>query len=71
MKYELKIKGMMCMHCQKHASDALNGMEKVKHAEVDLENETATVEALEPIAEQEFKDVIAEEGYEVVSFKEL
>ena len=71
MKYELKIKGMMCMHCQKHASDALNGMAKVKHAEVDLENETATVEALEPITEQEFKDVIAEEGYEVVSFKEL
>ncbi len=37
MKYELVIKGMMCQHCQKHASDALNAM-AVSAEAVKIEN---------------------------------
>ena len=38
----LTIEGMMCMHCQKHATDALNAIEGVS-AEVNLEEKKAYV----------------------------
>lgn len=66
MKYELKIKGMMCQHCQKHASDALNAMEGVKMAEVNLSAGTAEVHAEREISMDEFEKVIADAGYELV-----
>ncbi|MEE0514464.1 MAG: heavy metal translocating P-type ATPase, partial [Emergencia sp.] len=66
MKYELVIKGMMCQHCQKHASDALNAMEGVKQAEVNLSAGTAEVHAEREISMDEFAKVIADAGYELV-----
>lgn len=66
MKYQLKIKGMMCQHCQKHASDALNAMEGVKTAEVNLSEGTAEVYAEREISADEFAKVIADAGYELV-----
>ena len=66
MKYELVIKGMMCQHCQKHASDALNAMEGVKLAEVNLSAGTAEVHAEREISMDEFAKVIADAGYELV-----
>ncbi len=65
MKYELKIDGMMCQHCQKHVSDALNAMEGVT-AEVDLENKTASVTADREISTEEFAKVIEDAGYTLV-----
>ena len=65
MKYELKIEGMMCQHCQKHVKDALNAMEGVS-AEVDLENKSASVTADREISMDEFAGVIEEAGYTLV-----
>lgn len=65
MKYELKIEGMMCMHCQKHMSDALNKMEGVT-AEVNLEEGKAYVTSEKEISMDEFKAVVEEAGYTLV-----
>lgn len=65
MKYELKIEGMMCMHCQKHMSDALNKMEGVT-AEVNLEEGKAYVTSEKEITMDEFKAVVEEAGYTLV-----
>ena len=65
MKYELKIEGMMCQHCQKHVYDALNAMEGVT-AEVNLEEKTATVTSDREISDDEFARVIEEAGYKLV-----
>lgn len=66
MKYELKIEGMMCQHCQKHAHDALAKMEGVTAVDVNLEEKSATVEADREITADEFAEVIKEAGYELI-----
>lgn len=66
MKTELKIEGMMCMHCQKHVHDALSKMEGVTSVDVNLENKSALVEATREIPVEEFRAVITEAGYELV-----
>ena len=60
----LTIEGMMCMHCQKHATDALNAIEGVS-AEVNLAEKKAYVKADREIADDVFKKAIADAGYEV------
>ena len=62
MKYELKIEGMMCMHCQRHMTEALNKMEGVQ-AEINLEEKTAYVTADREISMDEFQAVVDEAGY--------
>ena len=66
MKYEFKVEGMMCMHCQKHVNDALSAMDGVTKVDVDLEGKKAAVEADREISMDEFKKVISEAGYEIV-----
>ena len=60
----LTIEGMMCMHCQKHATDALNAIEGVS-AEVNLEEKKAYVKTDREIDDAVFKKAIADAGYEV------
>ena len=69
MKYELKIEGMMCQHCQKHMTEALNKMDGV-NAVVDLENGSAAVEADKAVSEDEFAAVTEEAGYTLTGYKE-
>jgi Cu+-exporting ATPase len=66
MKTELKIEGMMCMHCQKHVQEALQAMPGVTDVNVDLEGKKATVVANRDIAKDEFAKVITDAGYELV-----
>jgi len=66
MKTELRIEGMMCMHCQKHVQDALSRLAGVVSVEVSLENKTASVEAVREIPRQEFETAITEAGYELL-----
>ena len=43
MKTELKVEGMMCVHCKAHVEKALLGVAGVESAEANLETNTATV----------------------------
>lgn len=66
MKTTLKIKGMMCQHCQQHVHDALAKMDGVTDVVVDLKNNTADVTATKSISTDAFADVIANAGYELI-----
>ncbi len=70
MKYDLKIEGMMCQHCQKHMTDGLNAMEGVT-AEIDLEAGIAHVTSTREIPEEEFKQVVTDTGYTLVNVETL
>lgn len=67
MEKVLKIEGMMCMHCVKHVTDALNAVEGVKVQNVDLQKKTATVEVAENVDDGALKAAVENAGYEVVS----
>lgn len=63
MKRTLKISGMSCGHCVKHVSNALSDIEGVTNVAVSLENNTATVETNNEIADSVFADALEEAGY--------
>ena len=65
MKKVLTIEGMMCGHCTGRVEQALNALEGVK-AEVSLDNKTATVTAVEEIAEELLVKAVTDAGYTVV-----
>lgn len=60
----LKIKGMMCAHCQKHVHNALAAVPGVEHVEVKLEEGLAMVEGQAGL--DALKAAVKEAGYEVV-----
>ena len=68
MKKKILIEGMKCEHCVGHVKDALEGLDKVTSVEVSLENNYAIVETTN--SNEELKEAIEEEGYDVVKIKE-
>ena len=64
MEKKVVIEGMMCMHCQAHATKALNALPGVT-ATVDLESKTATV--VGDVTDEAIIAAIDEAGYKVVS----
>lgn len=68
-KISLKINGLMCMHCAKRASDALNQVDGVSKVKIDLDAKEATFIYKNDDLEI-FKTVISEAGYELVSIEE-
>jgi len=68
MKKKILIEGMKCEHCVGHVKDALEGLDKVTSVEVSLENNYAIVETTN--SNEELKEAIEEEGYDVVKIEE-
>ena len=66
----LTIEGMMCMHCQKHVSDALNAINGVS-AEVNLEEKKAYVKMDQEITDEVFQKAVADAGYEVTKVERV
>lgn len=66
MKKELVIEGMMCDHCKKHVEEALNAMDGVTEAVVELADKKAYVTLEKEIPMDEFAKVIDEEGYTLI-----
>ncbi|WP_035294201.1 copper ion binding protein [Clostridium sp. KNHs214] len=66
MKKTLKVEGMSCMHCVKHVKDALEELEGVKNAEVDLQLKTVKVEMEKNIEDNILKNAVEDAGYEVI-----
>ncbi len=63
----LHVKGMSCKMCVKHVTEALEGINGVQKAQVSLDEETAHVR-YDPnrVNFEQFRDAVAEAGYEVV-----
>ena len=68
MEKKMNIEGMMCPHCQKHVSQALNSIEGVK-ATVDLENHCAYLQLDRDIEESLLVKAVEDAGYSVKGFE--
>lgn len=66
---ELTVEGMMCKHCARHVTEALQtlGLE----AEVDLEAGKVKVSAKEAATEKQMRQAIEEAGYRLVAIEKL
>ncbi|EHJ02205.1 Heavy metal transport/detoxification protein [Clostridium sp. DL-VIII] len=67
MKKKILIEGMSCEHCVAHVKEGLENLDKVTSVEVSLENKWAIVETEN--SDDELKNAIEEEGYDVVNIK--
>ena len=65
MKKTLTIEGMMCQHCVRHVTNALQGVNGVTTVTVDLDKKTAVVEFSEAVADETLISAVTEAGYEV------
>ena len=64
MEKKLSVEGMMCQHCVAHVKKALEGVEGVEEAVVDLDSNSATAKLSADVADQMLVDAIVDAGYE-------
>ena len=64
MEKKLSVEGMMCQHCVAHVKKALEGVEGVEEAVVDLDSNSATAKLSADLADQVLVDAIVDAGYE-------
>ena len=66
MTKTMKIKGMMCGHCEAHVKKALEAIDGVTEAKVSHEAGTAEVTMDQEISDEVLVKAVTDEGYEVV-----
>ncbi len=64
MEKTLKVEGMMCMHCVGHVKKALEGIEGVQEAVVDLDAGTAKALLSSDVADDALIAAVVDAGYE-------
>lgn len=62
----VKVKGMMCAHCEKHVSDAVKALDGVVDCKADKDAEQAVVTMDKDVAKADIAKAIEDAGYEVV-----
>ena len=65
----ITIEGMHCNHCKMAVEKVLKKLEGVQFAEVDLEKKIAIVEYEGNLENEMIKEVITEEGFEVINIE--
>ena len=68
-KQTLVVEGMMCEHCAAHVKEALEKIEGVTGAKVDLKEKTATVKVKEGLEESVYRQAIEDAGYKLVEVR--
>lgn len=68
MTKTISIEGMMCQHCVKHVTDALNKLEGVT-AQVSLENKNAVCQVSGVVTDDALKAAVVDAGYEVTGIR--
>ena len=66
MEKEMKIEGMMCMHCEARVKKCLEELEGVTEAIVSHENNSALVKLSKNIPFEVLKKTVEEQGYTVI-----
>ena len=66
MEKKIMIEGMMCMHCVKHVTDALNNVEGVEVKEVSLDGGYALIDLTNDVDDETLAKSIEEAGYKVI-----
>ncbi len=69
MKQTVRIKGMMCGHCEATVKKALEALDGVESAEVSHKEGTAILEESKPVDEAAIKAAIEDRDYEFVSLE--
>jgi len=69
MKKTISIEGMQCNHCKMSVEKALNTMEEVAKAEVNLTDKTATIELVKEVDNSKLKSIIEDLGFTVKDIK--
>ncbi len=69
MKTEISIEGMTCQHCAQSATKALESVENVTSAKVDLEHKNAVLESTVFVEESMISNAIKKAGFTVTGFK--
>lgn len=64
MEKTLQVEGMMCEKCVAHVKKALERVEGVGEAVVDLEGKSATVKLTAEVPDATLIETVVEEGYE-------
>lgn len=66
MEKAIKIKGMMCPHCEARVKKALEALPQVTEAIPDHANNMATVKLSEDVPFEVLKTCIEAQGYDVI-----
>ena len=66
-KLLVNVEGMSCNNCAKHVKKALEDLEGVEVADVNLEEKNAEVSYIGDIDQEKIKEAIEEAGYEFIS----
>lgn len=69
MLKKIIIKGMSCSHCVNHVREALSELKDSQKVEVNLEQKYAIVETSSN--EEEIKEKIEDQGYDVISIENI
>lgn len=67
MKKIISVEGMSCEHCVSAVKSALEKLDGVKAAKVDLKKKTATVKLSDSVADEVLKAAVIEAGFTPVS----
>ncbi len=67
MSKTMKIKGMMCAHCEATVKKALEAIEGVSSATVSHEEGTAVIDLDKEVSDEVLKSAVEEKDYEVIS----
>lgn len=70
MKKIITIEGMSCEHCAATVKNALEGLDGVKSAKVDLKKKSATVKLADNIADDTLITAVTDAGFTPVSVTE-
>lgn len=69
MLKKIIIKGMSCSHCVNHVKEALSELKDSQKVEVNLEQKYAIVETSSN--DEEIKEKIEDQGYDVISIENI
>lgn len=69
MTKTIKIKGMMCPHCEAHVKNALDALDGVTVTEVSHNKGIATVKISESVTDEVLKSTVKSQGYEVLNIE--
>ena len=64
MEIKVKVKGMMCEHCEAHVEKSIEGINGVKEATADHKAGTVTIKAETEIDKEKIKTAVESAGYE-------
>ncbi len=65
----ISIEGIMCQHCVRHATEALEKIDGVSDVKVSLENKNAVIHVNQNVTDEQITNAIVAAGYEIISIK--